>query len=476
MIGAITSKILGSRVMIGVVFLGVLLLISGSSLVSAQDNLAEDPVEIFNRAQDLHEKGDLKGAVALYEKALLALPEFPEAEHQRGIAYLALKNIDAAEIAFRRAVELRPGWILAMNSLASLCISLGKSEEAARLLHNVIETDPYNPPALTALTELRLRSNAPTAVLRDLLSKISVLTSKANPTLSLWTARSALEIALGQREAAKASLTKALAFDSANTQALLLLGDLSLAEGDTEKAREIAAKLDRANTQLEPAIILKAKVLAFDGHFDQALDLIKEFANDRHGISQLRNQINIARSTSREDLERQLKDNDRNVGVLGRLCTLLRRDDPAKALDYCRKASELEPGNISHAIGFGAALVQARQFESAVELLTRIVKLAHDNSTARANLATALFQLKRYAEAKAEFLWLAREQPGSAGAFYFLGILHDQMSEYMDAAASYQQYLKLADPVQNKLDIEKVNLRLPQIQRLIRDGKGKKSG
>ena len=56
----------------------------------------------------------------------------------------------------------------------------------------------------------------------------------------------------------------------------------------------------------------------------------------------------------------------------------------------------------------------------------------------------------------------------------FLGIIYDQMTEYLDAAASYQQYLRLADPVANGTDIERVNLRLPQIQKLIKEGKGKK--
>ena len=102
--------------------------------------------------------------------------------------------------------------------------------------------------------------------------------------------------------------------------------------------------------------------------------------------------------------------------------------------------------------------------------------MAPDNATARANLAAALFQLKRYPEAKIEFLWLIRQQPDAAGPYYFLGVLHDELSEYMDAVANYQQYLRLADPNEHKTDIERVNLRLPQIQKLIREGKGKKSG
>ena len=41
--------------------------------------------------------------------------------------------------------------------------------------------------------------------------------------------------------------------------------------------------------------------------------------------------------------------------------------------------------------------------------------------------------------------------------------------------ANYQLYLKLADPSRNKEEIDRVNFRLPALQQLIKQGKGKKS-
>ena len=457
-------------VLAGTLFFGIPRSVSGQEAAEPPT----DPVVIFNKAQDLHEKGDLRGAVALYEKALAELPEFPEAEYQRGMAYLALKDNAAAEKAFRRAVEIRPGWSIAINSLSSLLLQRGENSEAEALLQKVLDAQPNNPPALVSMTEIRLRTNAAASVLKDLLTKLADLTAKANPTVSLWTARAALEIALGSNDAATASLAKALTIDASDTLALSLLGEVSLANGDIDKAREISSRLERVNAPYEPGVVLKARVLLFDGRYDEAAAALNNVRTQRPGVTDPRNRINVAKSTTAADLESMLKNNAKDPIVLGRLCSVYRRDDPAKALDYCRKASALEPNNIGHAVGFGAALVQARQFESAVSILTKIIAIAPQNATARANLATALFQLKRYAEAKAEFLWLAETQPDSAGPYYFLGIIYDQMTEYLDAAASYQQYLRLADPVANGTDIERVNLRLPQIQKLIKEGKGKK--
>ena len=177
--------------------------------------------------------------------------------------------------------------------------------------------------------------------------------------------------------------------------------------------------------------------------------------------------INVA------DLEKHLKQDERNAGVLGRLCTLLRKENPVKALDYCRRASEAEPTNLNHAVGYGAALVQTQKYEDAVTLFRRLLQIAPDNYMTHANLATALFQLKRYEEAIPEFFWLAEKQPDLPITYYFLAISHDNLGKYLDAMANYQQFLRIADAVENKLEIEKVNLRLPSLQKLLKQNKGK---
>ena len=174
-------------------------------------------------------------------------------------------------------------------------------------------------------------------------------------------------------------------------------------------------------------------------------------------------------------MEKQLETDEKNAAILGRLCNLLRAENPEKALEYCRRASEAEPNNLNHAIGYGAALVTAKKYPNAIGLFKKIIEITPDNFTAHTNLATALFQSRRFEEAKSEYIWIIKKQPDLAIAYYFLAITHDNLEEYMDAAANYQQFLRIADETQNKLEIEKVNLRLPGLQRLIKQGKGKKN-
>jgi tetratricopeptide (TPR) repeat protein len=433
-----------------------------------------DAITIFNDAQDLHEKGDLRGAISLYEKALKVVAEFPEAEYQRGVAQLALGQTAEAETSFRHAAKLRPDWTLALTTLGSLLVQTGQFAEAENILVKVLEFEPQNSPGLAALAELRLKAKASPAVLTELLARVTTLTLKANPTAAIWSARAALEYELGKTDAAKQSLVNAVRIDPKNKAAYYQVAEIALAESDLVKANETAKTIEGLSPEAAPLTLLKARILAAEGNVDAATKLLETAAQTSTAAAELRTRLIASHSTSSAELEKQLEPDPRNPMVLGRLCSLLRRDDPKKALDYCRRAAEVEPGNVRHAIGYSAALVQAKQFAAAVDILRKLLQIAPDNSTVHANLATALFELKRYHEAKKEYEWLAAKQPELPVVYFFLGITHDELGEYWDAMANYQQYLRLADPVSNKNDIEKVNLRLPGLQKQLKGKKGKK--
>ena len=440
------------------------------NVVTGQEATAppEDAVAIFSEAQSLHEKNDLSGAIKLYDRALKIVPEFVEAEYQRSVAYLALGDLAEAEKGYRRSLAVRPDWSLAMTGLGSLLVQRGEFAEAEKLLTKVLADEPQSALALIALTEIRLKSKAPHEALRGLLSKVDHLTSKANPLASIWAAQAALEARLGLQADAKASIAKALALDRSNGNALFQLADISIVEGDIVRATDAVRRLEELRADPDAIRLLRARIFAYDRKIDEALNQLDAMTRATAESGELRERITAVRSTNVDDLEKRLAADPTNTALLGRLCSLFRISNPTKARGYCRRAYDLEPHNVDHAVGFGAALVQDRQFEGAVNIFRKILASVPDNATARANLATALFQLKRYPEAKIEFGWLADNQPRSAGAYFFLGIIHDQMGESLDAMANYQQYIRLADPAENKLDIEKVNLRLPVLQKLIK--------
>jgi predicted Zn-dependent protease len=118
--------------------------------------------------------------------------------------------------------------------------------------------------------------------------------------------------------------------------------------------------------------------------------------------------------------------------------------------------------------------VQARRFAEAVALLRRILASAPDNYAAHANLATALDGLKQYPEALVEYQWLNRARPELPVTYFLLARAYDLTGEYELALSAYETFLAKADAAQNNLEMEKVNLRLPNLRKQIRNGQGAK--
>lgn len=456
-----------------IVLLAVFL--TSSTVFAQNDDTAARAVSLFQKGQDAHEKGELAKAIQLYGEALKLLPEFPEAELQRGSAYLSIGKSNEAEASFRKVLELRGDWPLAMASLGSVLVTQKKYEEASSLLKRSIELEPMGPLALSAMADLLLETKAPAAALREHLARLNAFDGKVRPTAGLLVAKAAIEEKLGERSSAKESAARALQIEGKSPSATSLLAEIALDEKDIEKADGYIRDLEAIAPASPSTAVLRGRVLLARGKKTEALAALESIKDPTDPVKEMIAKLKLGETTDLSAIEALSQKNPNDADVLTRLCVGFRVQDPAKALDYCRRASTLEPNEISHAINFGAALVQAKQYNEAVGLFRKLQTLQPEHATIRANLATALFQLKRYPEAKTEFVWLTENQPTSAAAFYFLGIIHDQLEEYLDAYANYQQFLKLAERAAYGLEIDKVNLRMPALEKQLKERKGKKT-
>lgn len=460
--------------------------VAAATLAQDDNEPAEDPVTIFNQAQDLHEKGDLIGAIKLYDKAIALTEAFPEAQYQKGTAYLALNNIGDAETAFRKAIEQKADWSLAIAMLGETLVRKYLSNtgsdpevitrifnEADLTLRNAIAIDANNFPAYAALVDLLVNGDAPRAAMAELLAKVrSVTDGKMKPPSSIWSARASLENALGERRSARISIKNALA-DTKNLSALRLAAELAIADNDIEQSRSFADTLNKLAPADPQTYLIRAKLAAAEGNFVEASALLDQIRSPLRGADSLRASINTIRKRGKAELENVVASDPKNAAALGSLCKMYRVDAPDKALEYCRRANEVEPDNIDHAIGYAGALVQAKRHDLAVVILSKLKALVPDNSTVRVNYATSLYQLKRYTEARDEYRWIVAKYPERPIGYFLLAVTHDQLAEYVDAMANYQQFTKLADPSKNQLEIDKVQLRLPSLEKQIKEMKRK---
>lgn len=465
----------------------LLLLFLFTPATSAQtDDLSDtaaDPIKLFERGQNAHARGDSERALEFYEAALKLRPEFPEAEFQRGSVLVSLARLPEAEAAFRRAIELRKDWSLPYSSLGTLLIRTSRESESEELLRTAIKLDPHNDAALRALADVRLRAKD----YNEAAELARRATAEKDAPASSWVLLALAKRALGDKAAAKTNLDRALEIDATYVAALVERADLHAEENDYDGAiadLKAAAALKPGDKQIGARLVV---VYERAGKTDEADRLAQTLgiekaapASPPDGIGVLGTAEEIAAANSsdpavaRKALETLLPKNPRNAMLLAKLGTSYRIEEPARSLDFYRRANELEPKNSEYATGYAAALVQARRFAEAAGILKQVTAAAPDNFVAHANLATALYELKQFAAAVPEYEWLLHAKPDLVIAHFFVGSAHDKLGEFEDALVSYEAFLAQADAKTNQLEIEKVQLRLPPLKRQIQLKQGVK--
>lgn len=445
------------------------------------DNAA-DPVRLFERGQSEHARGEFAKALEYYDQAIKVRPDFPEAEFQRGNALVSLGRFPEAESAFRHAITLKKGWSLPYSALGALLIRLGRDAEAEPIFRQAIAVEPHDNVALRMLSELRLRAGD----FKDALDFAKRAASDKEAPASARLVLAIAERASGDRAGAKATLDALITDDPRNIAALMERADLLTDEKNYEAALADLRTAEKEKPQDKVILARLAYVYQQAGRVEEAqavakaagLEVQQPSADGTIRVIGTPQEIEAANSAdptvSRRALEKLLEKNPGNAMLLARLGASYRKDDPNRSLELYRRAAELQPKETSYALGYAAALVQARRFAAAVYVLRQIVKAEPENYTAHANLATALYELKLYAEALPEYEWLVSSKPDVVVAHYFIATAHDYLGEYPEALASYEAFLAKADAATNQLEIDKVKLRLPTLRRQIQLGEGVK--
>ena len=462
-------------------------LFSACATVSAQTveafgDDAADPVRLFERGQSAHSRGEIEKALAFYEQALKVRPEFPEAEFQRGNALASLGRLPEAEAAFRLAISYKKNWALPYSALGALLMRQDRDKEAEEMFRQALAVDGKEGVALRMLSEIRLRAGDAKSALEFAKRATAIPEAPA----SAWVGLAIAEKANGNKVAAKATLDRVLGDEPANFAALIERADLFTDEKNFDLATadlKAAAKLKPGDKAVASRL---ANVLQQAGKADEALAVAKEAGlevqqptgNGTAGVVGTPEEIEAANSAdpavARKALEKLLEKNPRSAMLLSNLGASYRTEDPARSLDFYRRAAEIQPDSPEYALGYAAALVQARRFPEAAHILRQVVKATPDNYIAHANLATALYEGKRYQEAIPEYEWILATKPETAVAHYFIATSHDYLGEYVEALASYEKFLSTADALTNQLEIDKVKLRLPTLRRQIKLGEGVK--
>jgi Flp pilus assembly protein TadD len=105
--------------------------------------------------------GDLRGAIAWYERAAETDPHQPRVLANLGVTLARLHRFVEAEAALRRATELWPGSDRVQNDLGLVYVQLGRPADAERAFRTAIQLNPGLAEAYANLGDLFLQRGEP---------------------------------------------------------------------------------------------------------------------------------------------------------------------------------------------------------------------------------------------------------------------------------------------------------------------------
>lgn len=124
-------------------------------ILEAEMALVPDDIRPRLLASHIHlVEGRTEEALEAARIAAESGPESADAQYQLGAVSLAMRELDAAERQFRRALTISPTHTAAMNDLAVLLIARGERDEARDLLERILEIRPDDEQARRNLEEL----------------------------------------------------------------------------------------------------------------------------------------------------------------------------------------------------------------------------------------------------------------------------------------------------------------------------------
>jgi tetratricopeptide (TPR) repeat protein len=349
--------------------------------------------ESFARGVQLHQAGDILGAIEAYRDALEKEPRRVDARSNLGAAYVRLGRYEDAVREYRRALEVEPEQAAVRFNLALALYKTGLVAEAAQELEHALARDATNKAALLLLADCQLQMGNEARVIALLESREADLGQDRLYSYLMGTAL------LRRNELARGQVFIDRLFKDGDTAPARVL--MAVAHLRRDDARSALVDLQRA-AELDPKLAtvhsLQGRALMEVGQRTEALEAFRrEFA---------------------------LNPNDFNANLyLG----LLLKDDGAldEAGDHLRRANRLRPDDPRVLYGLGGLHLAAGRVQEAEKALQAVVAAVPDYAKAHVLLATAYYRLKKKDLGDQEQAVVARllqEQQGrEAGASETLG-------------------------------------------------------
>jgi Tfp pilus assembly protein PilF len=471
------------------------------------------------------ERGDIGAARESFRRALVLDADNVNAHTYLGVLADREDDLAEAERHFAAAAIAAPTSPQARNNHGAILLRLGRTRQAAAQFEVSLKLDRNQPSPLVNLARIRFEEATPEGYARarelfgrayaiapdadiaralvitdlklgDRESAVSyfhdyaVRLSSADAGVAAPAARAELGGALlgaGLAEEAVQELSAAVAADSSNVEALVLLARAHLARKDVRAAGRVlegAVAAGREDARIYAAL---ADVYEAGGYFENAIPAMRlaierdprsESYRVRYGLllvdtkapaaavirlqeavkdfpssPRIRLALGIAQLSdgksedARASFERALELDPKSAAVLAYLgTTLAERGQYAEAASLYERAIAADPRQAVPYYLAADALLKLSDVDEArvARHLARAVELDPDFASAHLALAKLYARTDRFPEAAAEFERVVKLDPRSTEAFYQLGRVYVRLKRPADAQRAMDTFKQLS--------------------------------
>jgi tetratricopeptide (TPR) repeat protein len=357
--------------------------------------MAQDDVDrAFAHATQLHESGDIQGAIRGYQAILVSHPQRVDVRSNLGAAYSRLGRYEEAIEQYKQALALDSHNEAIRFNLALAYYKAAWFNEAASELTQFLAAAPKSLPQ---------QSNA-VRLLAD------------------------CEVRLGEYKKAIALLTPVAESDASDRTVAYLLGNALIGDGQADKGQVIIDRVFRDENSAEARLLMGSiLLLADDGHgaikeFERALELNPKLPTLRAWYGRALMRMGDGEK-AKTVFKSELADNPNDFEANLYLGVLLQQDKLFEdAFTYLSRAVQLRPRDQQAYYHLAAVYVARGLPNEARPLLESVVREHPDFIEAHVLLASVYYRLNRNADGKREQEIIQKlnteqqtKQPGSEG-------------------------------------------------------------
>jgi len=233
--------------------------------------------------------GEFNKAIEVSKELATQSPGSPLPHHLEGIAHEGNDDYAAARNSYRKALSIKPDFVLSMLSEAGLDVIAGDVEQARKRYEAVLKIKPEHTGAMTSLATLMAREGKKQETI-DLLEKAREVDSKAiDPRVIL----SLFKLQEGQTAEALKLVEDARTTAPDDPRVLLALGKVQLANGKADAVKTLV-RLTKRLPQLPEGHFLLAQARAAGGDLagtraslEKVLDLAPDHVPARLALGNL---------------------------------------------------------------------------------------------------------------------------------------------------------------------------------------------